>query len=60
MEVPLNGITSTKFHENLPSGSEVISVGHTDRQTGDLTSQLSFLGSRLKKGSGMYSYPQFG
>jgi hypothetical protein len=22
----------TKFHENVPSGSEVISGGHTDRQ----------------------------
>jgi hypothetical protein len=26
----------TKFHENVPSGSNVISAGHTDRQTGRL------------------------
>jgi hypothetical protein len=38
----------TKFHENLPSSSKVISVGHTDRQTGDLISLLPFLESRLK------------
>jgi hypothetical protein len=38
----------TKFHENLPSGSEVISGGHTDRQTGDMINLLSFLESRLK------------
>jgi hypothetical protein len=37
----------TKFHENVPSGSEVISGG-TRRQTGDLISLLSFLESRLK------------
>jgi hypothetical protein len=30
----------TKFHENLPSGSKVISEGHTDRQTGDMRSLL--------------------
>jgi hypothetical protein len=36
-----------KFHENLPSGSEVISGGQTDT-TGDLISLLSFLESRLK------------
>jgi hypothetical protein len=39
----------TKFHENLPSGSTVISGGHTGRQTCDLISLLSFLESRLKK-----------
>jgi hypothetical protein len=44
----------TKFHENLPSGSKVISGTHThthtqtDRQTGDFISLLSFLESRLK------------
>jgi hypothetical protein len=45
----------TKYHENLPSGSKVISRGHTDthiytqtdRQTGDLIRLLSFLQSRL-------------
>jgi hypothetical protein len=30
----------TKFNENLPSGSKVISGGHTDRQDGDLISLL--------------------
>jgi hypothetical protein len=39
---------STKYNENLPCGSKVISGGqaHTDRhrQTGDSTSLLSFLG----------------
>jgi hypothetical protein len=39
---------NTKFHENLPSGSEVISGGPTDRQIGDLISLLSFLKSMLK------------
>jgi hypothetical protein len=42
----------TKFHENLPSGSEVINGGptdtKTDTQTGDVKSLLSFLESRLK------------
>jgi hypothetical protein len=32
----------TKFHEIQPSGSKVITGGHTDRQTGDLISLLSF------------------
>jgi hypothetical protein len=32
----------TKFHENVPSGSDVISGGQTDKQTGDLISLLSF------------------
>jgi hypothetical protein len=38
----------TKFHENLPSGSEVISGGQKDGQTGDLQSLLLFLESRLE------------
>jgi hypothetical protein len=38
----------TKFHENPPRGSEVISRGHTHRQTGDLINLLLFLESRLK------------
>jgi hypothetical protein len=38
----------TKFHENLPIGSKVISEGHTDRQTDDLISLLSFFESGLK------------
>jgi hypothetical protein len=39
----------TKFYENLPSYSEVISWVHIERQTGDLISLLSFLESRLKR-----------
>jgi hypothetical protein len=39
----------TKFHENLQSSSEVISGGHTYRQTGDLISLLSFLESMIKR-----------
>jgi hypothetical protein len=39
----------TKFNKNLPSSSEVISGGWTDRQTGDFISLLQFLKSRLKK-----------
>jgi hypothetical protein len=37
----------TKFHENLPGGSKVISGG---TQTGDLISILSFVLGRLKRG----------
>jgi hypothetical protein len=37
----------TKFHENPPIGSEVISGGRTDTQAGDLLSLHSFLESRL-------------
>jgi hypothetical protein len=37
----------TKYHENLPSGSEVGDT-QTDRQTGDLIRLLSFLERRLK------------
>jgi hypothetical protein len=39
----------TKFHEILPSSSKVISGGQTGRQTGDVISLHSFLGSRLIK-----------
>jgi hypothetical protein len=42
----------TKFHENLPFVSKVISGGHTDRHTSDLISILSFLESGLKRSSG--------
>jgi hypothetical protein len=42
----LNGITC--LPNFITSGSEVISGGHTVRQTGDLISLLSFLESRLK------------
>jgi hypothetical protein len=31
-----------KFHESLPSGSEVISGGCTDRQAGDFISHFHF------------------
>jgi hypothetical protein len=45
MEVPFNDITSLP-HENLPSGSKVITGGqtdkHTHRQTGDLISLRRF------------------
>jgi hypothetical protein len=40
---------ATKFHENLPCSSEVISGVHIDRQTVDLISLLSFVESRLIK-----------
>jgi hypothetical protein len=46
----------TKFHENLPSSSKVISGGHTDRQTGDLLSLLSFLRSRLIRPNDVSSF----
>jgi hypothetical protein len=39
----------TKSHADLPGGSEVISGGHTDRETDDLISLLSFLESRLER-----------
>jgi hypothetical protein len=40
----------TKFHENVPNGSQVISGGGaTDRHTGDFISLLSFLENRLRK-----------
>jgi hypothetical protein len=39
----------TKFHENLPSSSNVFSGGtHRQTETGDLISLLSFLESKLK------------
>jgi hypothetical protein len=38
----------TKFHEYLPRGSKIITGGHTDRQTGDLISLLSFLEITIK------------
>jgi hypothetical protein len=38
----------SKYHENLPSGSKVIS-GVTHKQTIDLISLLPFLESRLMK-----------
>jgi hypothetical protein len=37
-----------KYHEDLTSGSKVISGGQTDRQTGDLIKMLSFLRNGLK------------
>jgi hypothetical protein len=39
----------TKFYENPPISSKVISGGYTDRQAGDLISPLSFFESRLIK-----------
>jgi hypothetical protein len=50
IEVPLNGIHyfHTKFHEILPSGSKVISEGHTETRSGDLISLFSCFESRLK------------
>jgi hypothetical protein len=45
---PLNGITCQPYMMRLPSSSNVISGGHTDIQTGDLISLLSFLKSRLQ------------
>jgi hypothetical protein len=36
------GPLPTKFHENLPVGSKVISGGQTDRQTGDLIRLITF------------------
>jgi hypothetical protein len=39
----------TKYHEDLPSGSKVISGGQTDRQTGDVISLLSFSEIWLKE-----------
>jgi hypothetical protein len=39
----------TKFHENPPIGSNVIS-GNTDRQTGDCISLLSFLVQENQEG----------
>jgi hypothetical protein len=51
------------FHETLPSGSEVIRGGHTDkqthRQTGDLIILLSFLESRLKEREGEHKGGQY-
>jgi hypothetical protein len=39
---------STKFNENLPIGSKVISEGHAERQDSDLKRPLLFFESRLK------------
>jgi hypothetical protein len=45
---PLEGhYFRTKFHENLPSGSEVISGGQKDGQTGDFLSLLEMKGCSL-------------
>jgi hypothetical protein len=38
----------TKYHDNLPRGSKIISETRTHTHTGDLISLLSFLDSRLK------------
>jgi hypothetical protein len=48
----------TKVHQILPSGPDVISGGHTDRQTSDLISLLSFLESILKTSSNVNIIPK--
>jgi hypothetical protein len=49
-EVPLNSITSIPNFMNIYQVVQKLIVGDTERQTGDLTSLLSFLESRLKSG----------